>query len=74
MINKLASVMDNSLKSFREDLKQEFATTSQLTQTLSQLRTDIKVTFLAKLAILQTGYHILKIHYNQFALLQQFRT
>ena len=42
MINKLASVMDNSLKSFREDLKQEFATTSQLTQTLSQLRTDIK--------------------------------
>jgi hypothetical protein len=42
MINKLASVTDNSLKSFREDLKQEFVTTSQLTQTLSQLRTDIK--------------------------------
>ena len=42
MINKLASVTDSSLKPFREDLKQEFATTSQLTQTLSQLRTDIK--------------------------------
>jgi hypothetical protein len=34
MINKLVSVMDNSLKSFREDLEEEFTTTSQLTQTL----------------------------------------
>ena len=40
MAAKLASVNNNSLKTFREDLKKEFATTSQLPLVFSQLRTD----------------------------------
>ena len=42
MITKKASVMDNSLKAFWEDLKKEFATTGQLSLALSQLRAEIK--------------------------------
>ena len=46
----LASVQDKFLESFREDLMKEFARTIQLTQTLSQLRTDIQCNISAQVS------------------------